>query len=121
MTAVRGGSGSDDQASREVGLHASIMVRRGTFSLELELAVAPGEVLALLGPNGAGKTTALRALAGLVPVTAGMIKLAGRVLDDPSGRTTCSFRTSLRWRTSPSVCALAACLGRRPELSPGTG
>ena len=36
----------------------------------------------LLGPNGAGKTTALRALAGLAPLTGGHIRLGDRVLDD---------------------------------------
>jgi molybdate transport system ATP-binding protein len=45
--------------------------------LDLRLRVAPGEVVALLGPNGAGKTTALRALAGLTPLDAGHVRLAG--------------------------------------------
>ncbi|MDX8028628.1 ABC transporter ATP-binding protein [Lentzea sp. BCCO 10_0856] len=47
-------------------LHAELRVQREGFSLELDLAIEPGEVVALLGPNGAGKTTALRALAGLL-------------------------------------------------------
>ncbi|KJK43397.1 ABC transporter ATP-binding protein [Lentzea aerocolonigenes] len=47
-------------------LHASLRVSRAGFSLELDLDIEAGEVVALLGPNGAGKTTALRALAGLV-------------------------------------------------------
>ncbi|MEU0879223.1 ABC transporter ATP-binding protein [Lentzea sp. NPDC005914] len=47
-------------------LHAELRVSRADFSLELDLTLEPGEVVALLGPNGAGKTTALRALAGLV-------------------------------------------------------
>ncbi|GLZ35251.1 ABC transporter ATP-binding protein [Lentzea sp. NBRC 105346] len=46
-------------------LHAELRVTRGTFTLELDLTIEAGEVVALLGPNGAGKTTALRALAGL--------------------------------------------------------
>ncbi len=41
------------------------------------LALAAGEVLALLGPNGAGKSTLVKALAGLVPVRAGRIRLDG--------------------------------------------
>jgi molybdate transport system ATP-binding protein len=40
-------------------------------------------VVALLGPNGAGKTTALRAIAGLLPVTGGRIRLGDEVWDEP--------------------------------------
>lgn len=53
------------------------MVRRGAFELDLVLTAGPGEVVALLGPNGAGKSTALRALAGLVPMSGGHIRLDG--------------------------------------------
>jgi NitT/TauT family transport system ATP-binding protein len=38
--------------------------------------VARGELLAVIGPNGSGKSTLLRALAGLLPPTAGRIGLA---------------------------------------------
>jgi molybdate transport system ATP-binding protein len=67
-------------------LDASIVVDRGSFRLDLALTIAAGEVVALLGPNGSGKTTALRALAGLVPVTDGRITLGGASLDDPYSR-----------------------------------
>jgi len=46
----------------------------------VDLAVPEGATVVLLGPNGAGKTTLLRALAGLVPATAGDIVLGGEVL-----------------------------------------
>ncbi|MEU5879834.1 ABC transporter ATP-binding protein [Spirillospora sp. NPDC047279] len=62
------------------GLDARLVVRRGTFDLDLELTAEPGEVVALLGPNGAGKSTALRALAGLVPPSGGHMRLDGRDL-----------------------------------------
>jgi len=66
-------------------LEAHLVVQRGDgFRLDVELSVAAGEVVALLGPNGAGKSTALRALAGLLPLTAGHITLGGRVLDRPA-------------------------------------
>ncbi|MFI1107814.1 ABC transporter ATP-binding protein [Streptomyces physcomitrii] len=63
------------------GLDAHLVVERGAFRLDVSLAAAPGDVLALLGPNGAGKTTALRALAGLVPLTGGHLRLDGAELD----------------------------------------
>ncbi|MFD5817270.1 ABC transporter ATP-binding protein [Streptomyces sp. NPDC127038] len=64
------------------GLDARLVVRRGSFLLDVELSAAPGEVVALLGPNGAGKTTALRALAGLTPLSeGGRLRLDGVALD----------------------------------------
>ncbi len=44
----------------------------------------PGEILGLLGPNGAGKTTILRAIAGVIPPTAGTLHVAGaNTVTDP--------------------------------------
>ncbi len=66
------------------GLIVEAEVRRGDFMLAVSLAAAPGQVLGLLGPNGAGKSTLLSAVAGLTPVSAGRITLAGQVMDDAS-------------------------------------
>ena len=43
---------------------------------DLDLVVAPGDVIGLVGANGAGKTTLLRTLAGVVPVEAGTVSLS---------------------------------------------
>jgi molybdate transport system ATP-binding protein len=69
------------------GLAVDAEVRRGGFALAVSLAAAPGQVLGVLGPNGAGKSTLLSAVAGLTPVSAGRITLAGKVLDDADAGT----------------------------------
>lgn len=70
------------------GLTSHVVVHRpGGFTLDARFDIPPAKTVALLGPNGSGKSTAVAALAGLEPVDAGSIELAGRVLDDPaSGR-----------------------------------
>ncbi|MER6530282.1 ABC transporter ATP-binding protein [Streptomyces sp. NPDC001508] len=69
------------EGTRGDGLDARLVVDRGSFRLDIALRAAPGDVVALLGPNGAGKTTALRALAGLAPLTGGHLRLDGTALD----------------------------------------
>lgn len=52
---------------------------------DVSLTIAVGQTTAIVGPNGAGKTTLLRAIMGLVPTTAGEIRLDGRSI---TGRAT---------------------------------
>jgi ABC-2 type transport system ATP-binding protein len=44
---------------------------------DLSFSVQRGEILGLVGSNGAGKTTTLRILAGVLPATRGLAKIAG--------------------------------------------
>ena len=53
---------------------------------DVSFEIAPGEIAALLGPSGCGKTTVLRAIAGLLPVKAGVISLGGIDLSPLPGR-----------------------------------
>lgn len=46
----------------------------------LDLELASGEFLGVLGPNGSGKSTLLRAMTGVLPLTAGEVRLFGRPL-----------------------------------------
>src|SRR5690554_5251412 len=45
---------------------------------DIDLSVAPGEVVALTGPNGAGKSTTLKAIMGLVARRSGSVQFEGR-------------------------------------------
>ncbi|MEW2619996.1 ABC transporter ATP-binding protein [Streptomyces sp. NPDC048106] len=47
----------------------------------VDLEVAEHEVVCVLGPSGSGKSTLLRAVAGLQPLDAGRVSLAGRDQD----------------------------------------
>jgi len=52
----------------------------------VSLRLAPGELGALIGPSGSGKTSLLRAVAGLEPAQAGLIRLDGQLLEGGSVR-----------------------------------
>jgi lipooligosaccharide transport system ATP-binding protein len=43
----------------------------------VDFDVPRGETFGLLGPNGAGKTSIMRMMAGLIPITAGSLRVAG--------------------------------------------
>ncbi|MFI8928072.1 ABC transporter ATP-binding protein [Streptomyces sp. NPDC053474] len=69
------GPGAAASGARVEGL----AVRRGRVEAlrRVDLAVAPGETLALMGRNGAGKSTLLSTLVGLLPPTAGTVRVGG--------------------------------------------
>ncbi len=46
--------------------------------------VEAGQIVGLVGPNGAGKTTTMRAIAGIIPPSAGSLRIGGHdVVADP--------------------------------------
>lgn len=95
----------------------------------LELAIAPGEIVGLLGPNGSGKSTALRIMLGFLKPTSGRAAIAGfdcwnasietrkrvaylpgelRLYDTMTGRRLVAFLSQLRGApVGPEVDALA--------------
>jgi len=64
----------------------AVTCRFGSFTAvrDVSIAVQPGEIVGLLGANGAGKTTLIRMLLGLIPATAGQVRLLG---EQPSRAT----------------------------------
>src|SRR5215469_2723424 len=53
---------------------------------DIDLTVAPGEIVALVGANGAGKSTLVKAISGLLALRAGEIALDGKRIDRLSTR-----------------------------------
>jgi len=72
-------NGSDDDAAPLVLLrNVSKAYANGTVALRgANLAVRPGEFISLVGPSGCGKSTILRIVAGLGPISAGEVHVAG--------------------------------------------
>ena len=64
-----------------------VAARSAVRDVEVEIDVAPGEVLAVLGPNGAGKSTVLAMVAGLLRPDEGRIVLGDAVLSDTATGT----------------------------------
>src|SRR5258706_6466569 len=77
---------------------------RPVFS-DLDLTVAPGDVIGLVGVNGAGKSTLLRMLAGLSAADSGTVAISpptatiGYLAQEPDRRAQESVRQFLGRRT----------------------
>ena len=63
---------------------------------EVSLRIDGGDLVAVLGPSGCGKTTLLLAIAGLLPVGAGSIRIGERELSRP-GRTVPAEKRGIGW------------------------
>ncbi|MET7467481.1 ABC-F family ATP-binding cassette domain-containing protein [Micromonospora sp. NPDC005686] len=80
---------------------------------DLDLVVAPGDVIGLVGVNGAGKSTLLRTLAGLAPREQGSVALSpptatvGYLPQEPERRPGETVRDFLARRTGVSAAQAA--------------
>jgi zinc/manganese transport system ATP-binding protein len=57
---------------------ATIGIGGNSVLSHVSFAIGPGEFIGVLGPNGAGKTTLMRAILGLLPPSAGTLRVFGR-------------------------------------------
>ena len=55
-------------------------VERGAFTVEAAFEARPGRPVALVGPNGAGKSTLVAAIAGLLPLASGLIRIGDLIV-----------------------------------------
>lgn len=67
---------------------------------QVRLEVTAGESIGLVGPNGAGKTTLFLCLAGVLPVKAGMVSLAGLDPAEPTQRRQLPSRVGIVFQNS---------------------
>jgi NitT/TauT family transport system ATP-binding protein len=67
----------------------------------ISLAINDGEFVSIVGPSGCGKSTFLSVVAGLIPASAGTIRVAGKVVSEPSIDVGIVFQSALLldWRT----------------------
>jgi NitT/TauT family transport system ATP-binding protein len=88
------------------GAHVRLESLRLAFgdmpAAEVDLDVAPGEIVVLLGPSGCGKSTILRALAGLLQPVSGQAEVDGLSVADARGRCAMVFQEDalLPWRSA---------------------
>jgi NitT/TauT family transport system ATP-binding protein len=85
------------------GVSRSFTGRSGTVEAlrDIDLDVAEGEFVAVLGRSGCGKSTMLRLVAGLLPATAGEIRVHGEKVVKPRRDMAMMFQRPalLPWRS----------------------
>ena len=66
----------------------------------LSFHINEGEFVSVVGPSGCGKSTLLKLVAGLLPISGGNLKLAGKNIDGPQKNVGIVFQSAvlLAWR-----------------------
>jgi iron complex transport system ATP-binding protein len=104
-------------------LASDLVVARGGAEIlhGVSVTVRAGEAVALVGPNAAGKSTLVRTLAGLLPVSSGVVRLDGRPLA-AWGRAALARAVALVTPEEGAPVLLSVqervALGRYPHLGP---
>ncbi|NHI17570.1 ABC transporter ATP-binding protein [Microbacterium excoecariae] len=97
-------------AVRITGVERTFATKEGarTVLADVDLDLAPGEIVAVVGPSGCGKSTLLRLVGGLDSPTAGGITLDGAAVSAHDEATAIAFQEPrlLPWRTIAQNVAL---------------
>lgn len=101
--------------------NVAVMLGRRMVLEGISAQIDAGSLIGIVGPNGAGKSTLVRAVAGLIPRSAGMIRIDGEPVEQIAGNELARRLAylpqgqTLHWPLS--VTRLVA-LGRLPHLAP---
>ncbi len=80
--------------SRKTGVYKDAVV-------DLNFDISRGEFVVIIGTSGCGKTTFLEAVAGLIPISKGQIRLGGKPIKGPGPERSLVFQSPslFPWRT----------------------
>jgi ABC-type nitrate/sulfonate/bicarbonate transport system ATPase subunit len=83
----------------------------------ISLTVRPGEFVSIVGPSGSGKSTLFHIIGGLVPPTAGTVRINGEDVTGARGRISYMPQQPalFPWRTVEDNVALAQEVAGRPK------
>jgi len=87
---------------------------------DLDIALAPGEIVTVLGPSGVGKSSLLRVLGGLQRPSSGQVAFAGAPITDVHPRVAIAFQNPalLPWLSLERNVGFGLTFARQPKLSP---
>ncbi len=117
MSAMR----AQPRGAQESGLLAEatdVELRYGkhTALAQSNFTIPMGGVTAVIGPNGSGKTTLLHALAGLVPVAEGHLKVLGRDPHQARGEISYVLQSTVVPASTPITVRETVGMGRYPRV-----
>jgi len=85
----------------------------------LDFSIREGEFVSVVGPSGCGKSTLLKMVAGLLPISAGTLSLAGKPITGPQKDVGIVFQSAvlLAWRSVEDNILLQAEIRRLPRAA----
>ncbi|MBB3178844.1 ABC transporter ATP-binding protein [Variovorax sp. Sphag1AA] len=83
----------------------------------LDFSIREGEFVSVVGPSGCGKSTLLKMVAGLLPISGGMLTLAGHPIKGPQKDVGIVFQSAvlLAWRSVEDNILLQAEIRHLPK------